>query len=183
VRSCLSRVVGKSHLLISSSSTPHPPLCRCRFALAAAAVGLAGAVTEETSTPTSDSNYMVMQGNIGYASTGVTPPPPPAPCAHRLSWCCFLLRDRCTREKRMRIMWQKGPPLPTILLVLLLCGSLAATHQHICSRAHWTTSLFDCRPLFALRARMLPQPSPCHLLSLCAVTSLPRPLTRCAMSC
>jgi NaMN:DMB phosphoribosyltransferase len=55
---------------------PHPPLCRCRFALAAAAVGLAGAVTEETSTPTSDSNYMVMQGNIGYASTGVTPPPP-----------------------------------------------------------------------------------------------------------
>lgn len=38
--------------------------------MAAAAVGVVGAVTDTTSTPTSDSNYMVMQGDISYTTSG-----------------------------------------------------------------------------------------------------------------
>jgi hypothetical protein len=44
--------------------------CSC-LVLAAVAVGVVSAVTLETSTPTSSSNYMVMQGDFEYVVGGV----------------------------------------------------------------------------------------------------------------
>jgi hypothetical protein len=55
----------------------HVRTIRCRVTLAAAVVGAVGAVTDTTRVPTADSNYMVMQGDIGYTSTGTDPLPPP----------------------------------------------------------------------------------------------------------